>query len=491
MNPVELIHFIEELIRSETKVIAFSVVSILVTLFAVYALRHWVFPKKDSEKELAAKELEIARRGEDIARKDEKIGSLERKLEDRERKTANVQQQLESAEQQYQREKSSLQERLGELSKSCEDLKDENVELGMKVETNRQLLEQSKKDADLLHRKAVTVVTKYKKEVASLTDQMKQIERQEGRFWESPIRTTIPSFRPLDSKSATIIAITNLKGGVGKTSLTANIAATLWQTGKRVLVVDLDHQTSLTTLCLTIEQINDLRPGAGKFVNNVLKSAGNHASVAWDNMTRINDDGAYILPASKELAEVEEHVKASWLLNPTGFDARYVLRAALHDRVIQDRFDFILLDSPPRPSTCLINALACCDYALIPALLDRTSTETVPYLIAWLRKLQEKGICPNLEILGVIANRTFPRKKLISREKGVWEDLEGKCSLEWSSPVHLFDRFVPNSTQFADAAATKTFAAFHPNLEPIFTKLVNELLERKGCHERSRVTTAS
>jgi cellulose biosynthesis protein BcsQ len=317
-----------------------------------------------------------------------------------------------------------------------------------------------------------------------LTDQIKKIDKLEGRIWESPLRDGVPAFRPTNGESPAIIAIANLKGGVGKTTLTANIGATYRRMGKRVLVVDLDHQTSLTGLCLNGEQIMDLRVGDGKYVSNVLEASANHASIAWNNLVALSQPDAFILAANKELADVEEQVKAHWLLHDDTPDSRYLLRAALHDRMIQERFDVILLDCPPRPSTCLINALTCCDFVLIPAKPDRPSTDTVPYLLAWLRKLKAQGICPDLKILGLVANMAYPRNKdcLISRERVVWNDVQSKCAQEWDERVHAFARFVPNSTQFAEAAAAREFAADHPKLESIFDDLVNELEEQRAHH---------
>ena len=490
MNPLEIVHFLEELIRSETKVIAFSVVSVGITLGAVYILRKWVFPKGDSEKESALKNAEIARKDADIARKDSEIGNLERKLEDRERKIAAGEQLLEQAEHRHQREKSAFQQQNAELSKACEDLKDENVELASNTASARLKVEQSKKDYDLFYRRAVTAVTKYKVRAQALEGQINQIEQKEGRFWESPVGSA-PPFRTLNPTNATIIAVTNLKGGVGKTSLTANIAATYWKMGKRVLVVDLDHQASLTFLCLSPEQIKDLAPGGGKFVQNVLKASANHAAAAWNNLMPINSHGSCILAASEELITIEEQVKARWLLNPNGFDLRFILRAALHDSMIQERFDIILLDCPPRLTPASINAMTCSDFVLIPALLDRTSTEAVPRLLNWLRGLKNQGVSSDLSVLGVVGNRAHSRTKLSIREKNVWTELQVTCNDIWGTSVPHFETHVPTSAQFAEAAAKREFAAFHPKLEKIFTKLVAEIEKRRVQHESSRVTAAS
>ena len=142
-------------------------------------------------------------------------------------------------------------------------------------------------------------------------------------------------------------------------------------------------------------------------------------------------------------------------------------------------------------TTKSINALTCCDYTLIPALLDRTSTEAVPRLLVLLKRLIEMKVCPDLSILGVVGNRAYPRPKLISRERAVWEDLIEKCKTVWGEPIYHFDRFVPTSAQFAEAASMRVFAAHHPDLEPVFLDLVNEIQQRKADHESSRIAAVS
>lgn len=487
MNPIEIVHFIEELIRSEAKVIAFSVASIVVTLVVLYAIRKWILPQPDSVKLQA----EIDRKDAEIARKDSKIQDGEYKLEDRDRKIAELKNQVDATESRYRSDRDAMKEQIDQLSKACESLKDEGIDLASKAETTRLQLEKAKADLDLLNRKAVTTVRGYKDKVAALTLQMEQVEKQDGRFWESPVKATIPLFRKLADKSAPIIAVTNLKGGVGKTTLTANLAATYWEMGKRVLIVDLDHQASLTFLCLSHQQIADIRHGAGRYVDNLLKARNNHSDIAWNNLARINDHDAHILAAREELTNVEDHIKAHWLLHQSEYDLRYVLRSALHHPSIQQRFDIILIDCPPRLTPASINALTCADYALIPVSLDRPSTEAVPRQLALMRQLKEKQICPNLEILGVVGNRAFRRSQLTTRETNAWENLKVGCDQNWPSGMYRFARFIPMSAQFAEAAANRTMAACCTDLEPIFTSLVIEIEERRAHYESHGTATVS
>src|SRR5207245_5019301 len=96
-----------------------------------------------------------------------------------------------------------------------------------------------------------------REQIKDLTEQMQSIVNLAGKIWEKPIVVPIPPFRPLATRNAPVIAVTNLKGGVGKTTIAANLGATLWSQGYRVLLIDLDYQGSLTSLCLDGQRISD------------------------------------------------------------------------------------------------------------------------------------------------------------------------------------------------------------------------------------------
>src|SRR5207244_474093 len=117
-------------------------------------------------------------------------------------------------------------------------------------------------------------------------------------------KAKIPPFRPLTNKSAVIIALTNLKGGVGKTTLTANIAATYCrQMDKRVLVVDLDFQSSLTGLCMTADLFDERKIGVDELFKN---PSTDLAKLAYNNTARTQEPKMRVLSASEDLPNLEE-----------------------------------------------------------------------------------------------------------------------------------------------------------------------------------------
>jgi cellulose biosynthesis protein BcsQ/predicted nucleic acid-binding Zn-ribbon protein len=322
-------------------------------------------------------------------------------------------------------------------------------------------------------------ITSLAADCKSLNDQSEQIAVLQGRFWEAPVSRSsenLPVFRPLAKHKAAIIAVTNLKGGVGKTTLTANLAVTYSLMGQRVLAVDLDHQASLTGKCLTPDQVHDLRFGDGKFIENVFMAQSNFGRVASNNINHLNAQGLFLLAASEEFFNVEEHTKARWLMNLSGVDCRCLLRSALHSPEIQDRFDIIFLDCPPRWTTASINAMTCSDYLLIPTQLEEISTEAVPRLLAWLRNLktQVNEIYSQIKILGVVANLTFPNTPQLTRtERAIWEALPRRCERAWNGPIYHFQEYIKKFS------TTHALAAVDRNLGPKFIKLVEEIESRR------------
>ena len=102
---------------------------------------------------------------------------------------------------------------------------------------------------------------------------------------------------------------------------------------------------------------------------------------AIERSTRVPDSEIFVVAADEELGNIEIALAHRWQAKITADDIRYRLRAILHLPEIADRFDFILLDCPPRLTTGCINALAASDYALIPVLPNAVSTAAVPRLL--------------------------------------------------------------------------------------------------------------
>lgn len=184
---------------------------------------------------------------------------------------------------------------------------------------------------------------------------------------------------------AKIIAIANQKGGVTKTTATYNVGAALAQAGKKVLMIDLDSQASLTISC-------GLEPTEIKYC--IVDVLNKNAFPAKEAVLKVESiDNLWIITSIIDLAALEMELQ--------GRTAREkVLSRALQP--IQHDFDIILIDCPPQLSILTLNALAACDEVLIPCKTDYLSYRGLEQLENTIKDIKEL-INERIKILGVVA----------------------------------------------------------------------------------------
>ena len=191
---------------------------------------------------------------------------------------------------------------------------------------------------------------------------------------------------------ARIFAVTNQKGGVGKTTTCVNLSASLAATRRKILMVDLDPQGNATM-------------GSGIDKNEVDKSAYDvltkKASIE-EVIVRSEAAGFDVLPANGDVtaAEVE-------LLNEIGREHR--LRLALNK--VRENYDFILIDCPPSLNMLTVNALSASDSVIIPMQCEYYALEGLAALMNTIEQIRET-INPSLEIEGILRTMYDPRNSL-------------------------------------------------------------------------------
>ena len=191
---------------------------------------------------------------------------------------------------------------------------------------------------------------------------------------------------------AKILAITNQKGGVGKTTTGVNLAASLAATRQRVLLVDLDPQGNATmgsgiekrTLQQTIYQV-------------LLDEAQIR-----DVRVRSTNGNYDVVPANRELAGAEVEL--------VGLDQRETrLKSAL--ATLEQEYDFILIDCPPALNLLTVNGLCAAHAVLIPMQCEYYALEGLSDLVQTIKKVRAH-LNPQLEIDGLLRTMFDPRNTL-------------------------------------------------------------------------------
>ena len=194
---------------------------------------------------------------------------------------------------------------------------------------------------------------------------------------------------PLDSMP-TVIAITNQKGGVGKTTSTTNLSYALAKRGHSVLAVDLDPQASLTIYSGKDPRVLEQQE---RTLYYALLGDKDLASLVLEGETYD------IIPSSIRMASGESELITSPLVGPDLFRNKL--------RPIRDQYDYILIDCPPTLTLLAVNALAAADEVLIPVKTDYLSLMGIPYLLDSIKETRRKAN-QDLSILGVLPTMYNP-----------------------------------------------------------------------------------
>jgi chromosome partitioning protein len=204
-------------------------------------------------------------------------------------------------------------------------------------------------------------------------------------------RREVPVPGPLDGHGpATVLAMCNQKGGVGKTTSTINLGAALAEYGRRVLLVDFDPQGALSVgLGVQPHQLDQT------IYNLIVERKTTIDEVIMPTTV----DGMDLLPSNIDLSAAEVQLV-------TEVGREQTLGRCLAP--VLDRYDYVLVDCQPSLGLLTVNALACADGVLIPLECEFFSLRGVALLMDTIEKVQDR-LNPKLEITGILATMYDPR----------------------------------------------------------------------------------
>ncbi len=267
---------------------------------------------------------------------------------------------------------------------------------------------------------------------------------------------------------AKIIAISNQKGGVEKTSVTKNLGVALVRQGQKVLLLDLDPQGNLTTglgykdpatLPLTI--------------SNIITKLVNMEPLGMGEGIISHEEGVDLMPANHDLSGFEASLVAE-----AGRDfllKRYV-------EVVKPGYDFILIDCQPSTNVLTINAFVAANSILIPTQAEEYSKDGIDKMLFLFNKIKNSGMNPTLCIEGLLFTMWGRQTNYATRYKA--EILE-----RYAGAMPVFEPVIPYTVRMREANDagvsifkydTKSKAA-----EP-FEQIGKEIIGREQRRKESR-----
>ncbi len=258
---------------------------------------------------------------------------------------------------------------------------------------------------------------------------------------------------------ARVMAVTNQKGGVGKTTTCVNLAASLSATKRRVLLVDMDPQGNATM-------------GSGVDKNDLQLSGYDmltKRATAAEVIIKADASGFDLLPANGDLtaAEVE-------LMNEIGREHR--LRLALNS--VRENYDYILIDCPPSLNLLTVNALSAADSVLIPMQCEYYALEGLAALMNTVEQIQET-VNSELTIEGILRTMYDPRNSLTL-------DVSGQLNEYFGDKVYR--AVIPRNVRLAEAPSYGMPALKYDRASKgavAYLALAGEMVRRHGAKKTS------
>ena len=228
-----------------------------------------------------------------------------------------------------------------------------------------------------------------------------------------------------------VIALTNQKGGVGKTTTAVNLGVSLAKQGKTVLLVDADAQANLT-MALGYTKTDNLPITLSDIMQDIIDGK----SVDVQESILHTDEGVDLLPSCVELAGVE-----TTLIDTKNRES--VLKACISE--VKKNYDYVLIDCMPALGMLTINGLAAADSVIIPNQPHYFSIKGLEQLLRSVSKVRRQ-INPHLRIDGILMTMVMPRTN-ISKE------VTALVKSAYGQNIKVFDSQIPHSIRAVEATA--------------------------------------
>lgn len=241
-----------------------------------------------------------------------------------------------------------------------------------------------------------------------------------------------------------VVSISNQKGGVAKTSTCINLGLSLSELGKNVLLVDFDVQANLTTSL----NLSSNLPSFFDILNSGVENMGRYINeTAIPNLS--------VLPSNSRMALLAKHY-----MHTPNFE--FMLRDSL--KWLEDRFDYILIDTPPAIGYCTLNALMASDHVIVPTpceYLSMHGIHKIEEIIQIVKRRTRSNIDYNI-LITMYDSRSVATRVICKKIQDIFKDRVFQTVIELDErmkesqilhqPVHTYDPESSSARQYMDLA---------------------------------------
>jgi len=255
-----------------------------------------------------------------------------------------------------------------------------------------------------------------------------------------------------------VLAITNRKGGTGKTMTSVSLGASLARQGKKVLIVDADSQHS-ATVSLGVAEPDKLTVSLATVMQSIIMEKEIYPM---DGIISHNE-GISLMPSNNGLAGME--ITLAPIIGRETVLRQYI------DKV-RGLFDYILIDTAPTLDLLAVNSLAAADSVIIPVApkyLDAKGLELLLKSIAQTRR----HINPNLAIGGILLT-------MVDKRANITKGIISMIKQAYGENINIYQEPIPHSVRAVEASATgKSIFALEPNgrIALAYASLAKEVLD--------------
>ena len=254
-----------------------------------------------------------------------------------------------------------------------------------------------------------------------------------------------------------VIAVSNQKGGVGKTVSSVNLGIGLAREGAKVLMIDADAQGSMS-ISLGCDEPDRLDYSLASALVNII----NDVPVDITKGIIHHPEGVDLMPGNIELSSLE--------ITMTGVISRETILKEYVDKA-REKYDYIVIDCAPSLGMMTINALACADSVIIPCQAAYLPVKGLQQLIKTISRVR-KQLNPKLKIEGILIT-------MVDNRTNYAKDISSQIYEVYSSSVNVFDTEIPLSVRAAEtSAAGSSLYVYDPKGKAAhaYTELIKEVM---------------